>query len=667
MILKTLKLQNIRSYKKCEISFPKGSILLTGEIGSGKTTILLAIEFALFGLHRGLLSGNELLRHGENTGSVELSFEVDGTEFVIYRSLRRSKSVTQGYCYLITNGIRYELTPTELTAKILSILNSNFEITKSMLIFNYTVYTPQDQMKQILLNPQPEIFRKIFSIEKYSNILNNTKILLNEMRARIREYEAVARNITEQKLEYEKKLEELEKASKIKKEVEIKLKEMNDKIIKHREKMHEIEKKIFKLREKKEKLISIIENIKSNENLLFQTEEHMNYLMNEKERIKKILATLPKEEVSIKTLENELKLFEEENKYLISQHTYLIQTIKRWELILKQGRCSVCGQKVENTKAYIEQINNKKKKLKSIEKKQKNIETKKIEKEKELEEARKKIMEFEQRKKYETELQRIESRIQELSENIKLRKKERERLKEEKKNIERLIANLEEETKGFETQKEKYEELLKQKNTLSIDNSKLEQVIVNIKEHLARLEKELKEMENAKRKANELNKLQAWIEEEFIPLVQNIEGNVISNIQRELNMYFEEWLSILLEDEHLNVTINEHFEPVITQNGYETDYHNLSGGEKTAIALAYRLGITKLLNTISDIKTKDIIILDEPTDGFSETQLDRIRDVLEKLNISQILIVSHEPKIETFVDNVLHVIKEHHVSRIEMG
>ena len=75
MLIKKVKLRNIRSYKEAEINFPTGSTLLSGDVGSGKSTVLLAVEFALFGTRRGGLSGAVLLRNGENTGSVELEFE----------------------------------------------------------------------------------------------------------------------------------------------------------------------------------------------------------------------------------------------------------------------------------------------------------------------------------------------------------------------------------------------------------------------------------------------------------------------------------------------------------------------------------------------------------------------------------------------------------------
>ena len=45
-------------------------------------------------------------------------------------------------------------------------------------------------------------------------------------------------------------------------------------------------------------------------------------------------------------------------------------------------------------------------------------------------------------------------------------------------------------------------------------------------------------------------------------------------------------------------------------------------------------------------------------------QLDKVRDVLERLGLGQIIIVSHESKIESFVENVLRVSKVDHVSRV---
>ena len=90
MIIKSLCLINIRSYTVQRIDFEEGTTLLAGEIGAGKTTILLAIEFALFGIQRPTLLGTTLLRHGQKQGSVELTFEIGGKTVRIQRTLKRT-------------------------------------------------------------------------------------------------------------------------------------------------------------------------------------------------------------------------------------------------------------------------------------------------------------------------------------------------------------------------------------------------------------------------------------------------------------------------------------------------------------------------------------------------------------------------------------------------
>ena len=122
---------------------------------------------------------------------------------------------------------------------------------------------------------------------------------------------------------------------------------------------------------------------------------------------------------------------------------------------------------------------------------------------------------------------------------------------------------------------------------------------------------------------------------------------------------------LLIEDELLNVRIDDDFAPIIEQEGYEAEYENLSGGESASVALAYRLALNKVVNTlIEEIKLNDIIILDEPTDGFSHDQLDKIRDIITELNIPQTIIVSHEPKVESYVENVIRIHKKAGISRV---
>jgi len=195
--------------------------------------------------------------------------------------------------------------------------------------------------------------------------------------------------------------------------------------------------------------------------------------------------------------------------------------------------------------------------------------------------------------------------------------------------------------------------------------AKIEQQIEDVELRLASMEKEMEEKRKSRQKISVISELASWLDDYFLALMDIMERNVMYTIQNQFNEYFQSWFEMLMSDDQLSARIGDKFETVVEQNGYETDYQNLSGGEKTAVALAYRLALNRVMNDIiENMKTKDIIILDEPTDGFSSDQLDRIRYVLEALKLKQTIIVSHEPKIDTFVDNVIRIYKEGHVSKI---
>ncbi len=193
MLLKTLQLENIRSYNELNISFYEGSTLLSGDIGSGKTTILLAVEFALFGVLRGSLNASSLLRRGTNKGTVTLTLDIDGKEVEIQRVLKRSKgTINQSSGYIKIDDVKTESTPIELKSKVLELIGYPEEfLTKSKsLIYRYTVYTPQEDMKQIIYehsDARLEKLRKIFDVDKYKTVKQNAQNYAKELRGELRE------------------------------------------------------------------------------------------------------------------------------------------------------------------------------------------------------------------------------------------------------------------------------------------------------------------------------------------------------------------------------------------------------------------------------------------------------------------------------------------------
>jgi exonuclease SbcC len=73
MRIDVVHLENVRSHVKTTVPFAKGFNCLVGGLGCGKSSILYAIDFALFGDPIGR-SYEYLLRDGAESGKVVLQF-----------------------------------------------------------------------------------------------------------------------------------------------------------------------------------------------------------------------------------------------------------------------------------------------------------------------------------------------------------------------------------------------------------------------------------------------------------------------------------------------------------------------------------------------------------------------------------------------------------------
>jgi exonuclease SbcC len=150
----------------------------------------------------------------------------------------------------------------------------------------------------------------------------------------------------------------------------------------------------------------------------------------------------------------------------------------------------------------------------------------------------------------------------------------------------------------------------------------------------------------------------------FAPTLENIEKHVMTSLNQRFNEQFQRWFHILIEDPELQVRVDESFSPVMEREGYEQEFQSLSGGEKTSVALAYRLALNTIVQEVVVSTGSNLLILDEPTDGFSKEQLFKMRDILRELKCPQVILVSHERELEGFADRVIKVEKREGISCI---
>jgi DNA repair protein SbcC/Rad50 len=100
MRLISLGLENFRQHKSTEIHFPNGLTGILGANGSGKSTILEAIAWALYGNQSGVTRGEAdtliwRLAPGKSSAIAELTFAFNGQTYTVKRSQSASKSTAE--------------------------------------------------------------------------------------------------------------------------------------------------------------------------------------------------------------------------------------------------------------------------------------------------------------------------------------------------------------------------------------------------------------------------------------------------------------------------------------------------------------------------------------------------------------------------------------------
>ncbi len=258
-----------------------------------------------------------------------------------------------------------------------------------------------------------------------------------------------------------------------------------------------------------------------------------------------------------------------------------------------------------------------------------------------------------------------EERLKELNKNNELFKKDILFLEKHLESLNDSLFKLLKYDSIFEKKEEELKEAMRKEKISEIKLAEVKKEIEFYSNSILELKQKIKKIEETKIKLEYVTELENWINKRFVPVISFMEKTVMNSLKKEFSKLFSEWFQILVPGDFI-VRLSDDFTPIIEQQDYEIDYAYLSGGERTAIALAYRLALNQVINSLmSKIKTRELVILDEPTDGFSEQQLDKMRSVLEQLNVKQLIIVSHEQKIEGFVENVIKFKKEYGLSSKE--
>ena len=665
MIVKAIEMQNLRSYRGASVEFPLGKTLFEGDIGSGKSTILMAIEFAFFGL--GSEAGSALLRLGESEGKVRMIFDVDGKEYEILRGLsRKGTRVQQTEGYLKTPEAKLHLSPTELKEKILDVLQFNEvpDPKAQSWIYRYAVYTPQEEMKSILLltpDLRLQILRRAFGIEDYKMAGENANELAKEIRrkaenleGRAADFDDLKSRIKRWKEQREFFTEELKRTQKVESENLAQLENLK----KEREKLHDEE----------VRLSALINAIVSDEEFIKARGRDASEWMQEAEELEKRTAKLRQKIAELEQTRSptartmneisaDLRELEAKSDKLRRFEAKIASKVDEYHSIMENGVCPVCDRPAEAhefvalEKAKKEEMTHVSEELRACVSKLEHA-REELEKKREYETIQEKVVSLrdeltrnlDEIEKSGGRVARARGEIEKTKERLSTAKKQRESLADLGENLEEL----EQKIRRAETQLKDVRDKVTEAKTRMDD----------LTQQIAEGDEEAKQKERYGKRADTLRENEIWLQDYFEPTVEAIERNVMISINQDFNANFQKWFAMLIADPQKEVQVDENFTAIISQDGYEQEVNFLSGGERTSVALAYRLALNTLVQRVSTGMKSNLLILDEPTDGFSQEQLGNVREVLDDVACPQMIIVSHEKELESFADQIFRISKE---------
>jgi len=193
------------------------------------------------------------------------------------------------------------------------------------------------------------------------------------------------------------------------------------------------------------------------------------------------------------------------------------------------------------------------------------------------------------------------------------------------------------------------------------------------KNDLASRMEELKQrLDNAQEKIDRMKRIEGLLEivigvrEAFRSIQPRMRSEFVSFLQRMVQQFLDDLTGGV--GSALIVKIDETYSPIVRgEEGFEREVTNLSGGERTLLAFAYRLGLGQLIMQSRTGHGLYTLLLDEPTEslGREDGSIDRLAEAISRLKaIEQIIAVTHSEAFAEKAEHVIRVEKEVGASRV---
>jgi len=695
MIPVNLKLSNFTSYSENipELDFSKFHLAaISGANGAGKSSILDAITWALWGWSRSGDSADQLIRLGAEEMQVDFSFDLDGSEFTVKRKRTKKGGGTTALEFWSTKNNLTEGTIKATQEKIISTLHLSFE---TFINSSFIRQGHADEFTTKGPNDRKRILADILGLSHYDDLEEKAK-------ERAKAAQIKLQLLDYQILEFEAELSQKDESKEKKIQAEKKITEVESQI-------GVLEKELKSLSEQRAALIATSEQQSKLRQTLSELQEELkNILTQGKSRAEKIksleveLADLPTFDEKLQ----QLKILEKDKEaYSLNQQKRL--TLEN-NLTSASGKLSLKNQEKENLESKLKEVTNH---LEALQKDTAkcptcgqliNQDQKQKVKAEYLEEQRKLKLQISEIKTTleETAIEKLKKEIsatslndgrykeilQKLSELSSLQEK-REKLIAAEATLEsekKVVLELRELFTNKRSQIEKLDEEVKKLPSLSSDldniiiqvNKKefelstlrgeekearnilgavtqlisrveqIEKVVIQKKDEKSAL---LKEKDNFEELALAFGKkgIQAMIIETAIPEIEDEANSLLGKLTNDrMKVTFETQretkTKIAGADGEKAHGIVETLDIIISDEMGERPYENYSGGEQFRVNIAIRLALSKLLTRRAGAKLQ-FLVIDEgfgTQDAEGRTKVVEVLDTI-KNDFEKILVITH--------------------------
>lgn len=672
-MIKDIQLKDFIAHKDTKLEFGKGITIFVGHNGSGKSSIIDAVTFALFGKHT-RKSIKNLVRRGANSAMVQMRFALNSKEFQATRAINGSGPQSFSQFMIVSDGGSVVNKPIvggerkqfgeSMSSEVAKVLGLDYEKLRVAAVVQ------QGELIKIV-EAQPREFKELLNgligIDRLDMAYETMREVVTGFREKLRdEIGYTDEEIPKLEKSIKDKEEELKEASALLAEFEEEKRLLEEKIGQLEKEVERLEPMIQKIQELQYHEKLLLRHVNEKRELLEKEVARLEKTVKESKSSLQVLRS--KEEVQmrlqmVKAEAEELQTKLEENEGMAGKLRGLLESADKLQIV--DGKCPVCNSAVSKVNEMFDTAHIQSEIKRRAEEKSKlqaaRVELKK--EEQELAEKDKKIATAE--KFLSNNSIMSEGDLAAIEEDLAAKQKDLSKIGTEITKIDDLlslaidntsrtlteeIASLRVQIRGFSHQQYTDAKLERIRYLQKLQNAsaKIGEYRRVIKDSQAAIEsggKAIERLKNASEFSNTLDKIRSVIfsRDGMVGLsLRSWALGVISTKASEYGSLFNIGISrIELAEKTREITI------MCYGRQGEIDMDSLSGGEKVAVALALRLGIAYMMGS----NKLDFVILDEPTTHLDEERRKALVQIISEAfregagPLAQMIIITHDSEI----------------------